>query len=158
MKLLHKKSGKYYDGEIEPVNEEDLKMIEEQGEFEFDWRKETTTYLVYKLKLFDDDKILGLISLKDVPREYRLHIQLLESSNSNKGKSKKYDYIAGCLIAHACEIAFNKNYDGFVSLKPKTEIISLYQNKYGFTSMGQYLFTELSNSEYLIKKYLENEG
>jgi len=41
--------------------------------------------------------------------------------------------------------------------KPKSEIINLYKNKYGFREMGQLLYTELSNSELLIQKYLEND-
>lgn len=94
------------------------------------------------------------MAIEDIPKEYRIHIRLIENSNSNKGKGKEYDNIAGCLIAHICEIAFEKNYDGFVSLKPKSEIIGLYISKYGFKAMGNYLFTELNNSELLIEKYL----
>jgi len=80
--------------------------------------------------------ILGLISVEDIPKEYRLHIHLVENSNANKGRDKAYDNIAGCLIAHTCEMAFEKNYDGFVSLKPKTEITKLYKDNYGFMEMG----------------------
>lgn len=156
MKLLNTKSNEYHNGVIELINEEDWEIIDNQGYFKFNWNKEKV-YLVYKLKLLEEDKILGLISLEDISKEYRIHIQLLENSDSNKGKGKEYDYIAGCLIAYACELAFNNGYDGFVSLKPKTEIIGIYIKKYGFKIMGQYLFTDLINSEYLIKKYLENE-
>ncbi len=80
----------------------------------------------------------------------------IENSNSNKGRGKNYGFVAGCLIARTCEIAFEKNYDGFVSLEPKTELRSLYKNKYGFREMGNYLYTELSNSERLIQKYLRD--
>ena len=46
-----------------------------------------------------------------------------------------------------------KNYGGFVSLEPKTELTAHYKIQYGFDVMGRYLFTELANSERLIQKY-----
>ena len=151
MKILHKETDELHEAVIELVEDEDWEIINKSGEFEFNWRKEKG-YLVHKIRLELEEEILGLISVEEIPKEYRLHIRLVENSNSNKGKGKKYDYVAGCLIAHTCEIAFEKEYDGFVSLKPKTEIEGLYKNKYGFKEMGQFLYTELNNSETLIKK------
>ena len=84
-------------------------------------------------------------------------IRLIENSNKNKGTEKEYDFVAGCLIARSCQIAFEREYDGFVSLKPKSELRELYKNKYGFQKMGNLLYSELSNSEALVKKYL-NDG
>jgi len=156
MKILHKKTNEYHEAIIELVEDEDWQIIKKSGDFVFNWNKEKD-YLVHKIRLQLEDKILGLISVKDIPKEYRLHIHLIENSNPNKGREKIYDNIAGCMIAHTCQIAFEKNYDGFVSLKSKTEIINLYKDKYGFEEMGQLLFTELKNSESLIKKYLINE-
>ncbi len=156
MKVLHKKTNEFHEAVIELVKDEDWEIIEKSGEFVFNWRKEKD-YIVHKIRLQIEDKILGLISVEAIPKEYRLHIHLIESSNLNKGRAKVYDNIAGCLIAHTCEIAFEKNYDGFVSLKPKSEIINLYKDKYGFAEMGQFLFTELENSERLIEKYLRDE-
>ena len=52
-------------------------------------------------------------------RKANKDVAKLSNSNTNKGENKEYDYVAGCLIAYACEIAFNNGYDGFVSLKPK---------------------------------------
>ncbi len=156
MKILHKKSSEFHEAVIELVKDEDWEIIEQSGSFVFNWSKEKD-YLVHKIRLQLEDKILGLISVEDISKECRLHIHLVENSSSNKGRGKIYDNIAGCLIAHTCEMAFEKNYDGFVSLKPKTEIVKLYKDKYGFSEMGQFLFTELENSELLIKKYLSNE-
>ena len=51
-------------------------------------------------------------------------------------------------------MAFEKNYDGFVSLFPKSELIEWYETGYGLNSMGRRLYTELENSDRLIQKYL----
>ncbi len=156
MKVLHKKTGDLHEAIIELVEDEDWEIIEKSNEFIFNWKKEKKK-IVHKIRLKIEPKILGLVAIEDVPREYRIHIHLIENSESNKGRQKEYDYVAGCLIAHTCEIAFDKEYDGFVSLEPKTKLIPLYKGKYGFREMGRYLFTELSNSEELIKKYLGND-
>jgi len=152
MKVLHKTTNKLHEAVIEPIQTKDWKIIDNSKEFEFKWKKEKK-YLTFKIRLKQENRILGLIAIEDIPNEYRLHIRLIENSNPNKGKNKEYDYVAGCLIAYTCELAFEKNYDGFVSLKPKSEIIELYTSKYGLKPMGHYLFTELNNSETLIKKY-----
>lgn len=157
MRILHKKTGKLHEAIVELVEEQDWVFIDNSGQFEFNWRKEKK-FLVHKIKLKLEEEILGLISIEDISSEFRLHIRLIENSNTNKGKNKVYDNLAGCLIAHICEVSFEKNYGGFVSLKPKTELEVLYKTKYGFQEMGQLLYTELENSENLIKKYLKNEG
>ena len=45
----------------------------------------------------------------------------------------------------------------FVSLKPKTRLIELYQDKYGFRQYGRLLAVEQRSSMALINKYLRNE-
>ena len=156
MRVLHRKTNEQHEAVIELVKDEDWEIIDKSGQFEFNWRAEKN-YLVQKIRLKLEDEILGLISIEDIPKELRLHIRLIESNKLNKGRDKEYDYVAGCLIAHTCKVSFEKEYDGFVSLKPKTELVELYKNKYGFREMGQFLYTELSNSETLIKKYLGHE-
>lgn len=156
MKVLHKKDEILHEAVVELVQNEDWEIIDKSGQFEFNW-KEEKQYLVHKIRLNIENEILGLIALENIPKEYRIHIRLIENSNKNKGTNKEYDFVAGCLIARSCQIAFEKEYDGFVSLKPKSALRGFYQRKYGFQNMGNLLYTELSNSEALIKKYL-NDG
>lgn len=113
--------------------------------------------MVHKIKLKLEEEILGLIAIQDFPNELRLHIKLLENAKHSRGKEKTYKQVAGCLIAHTCQMAFEKDYDDFVSLHPKTALEDHYHSKYGFKEMGIFIYTELDNSEKLIKKYL-NDG
>jgi len=156
MKLRHRETGESHEAIIDLLLEEDWKVIEKSDSFSFNWKQEKKR-TVNKIRLKNESEIQGLVSYEDIPKEFRIHLHLIENSQQNKGKLKKYDFIAGCLIARTCEIAFEKNYNGFVSLEPKTELVFLYKNKYGFEEMGNYLFTELSNSERLIKEYLTYE-
>jgi len=153
MKILHKPSDTLKTAVIELMENDDWEQVYQSDEFEFDWSKERKR-IVYKLTLEDAAIIQGLVAIEDIERESRIHIHLIENGLSNQSKDKVYDYVAGCLISFLCEMAFNRGYEGFVSLYSKTEIISLYTNKYGFREMGQNLFTMGENSLLLIEKYL----
>ena len=155
MKLLHLKSGDLHEAVIELVQDEDWVVIEENENFEFNWLKEKK-YLVHKITLKLERGILGLVSIEDIPKELRLFIRLIEIGNKHRGKGKEYDRVAGCLFAFTCNLAFQRNYNGFISLIPKTELVNHYKSKYGFGEFGNHLYLELEKSENLIKKYLEN--
>jgi len=154
MRILHAKSGKYHEVKIVPIEKKEWRLIEESKRFEFDWNKEKQ-HTVYLLKLVVEEKLLGIVAVVDIPKEFRLHIQLIENSKSNIGKKKEYDFVAGCMLAFVCNLAVEKGYDGFVSLEPKTKLENLYREKYGFKNMGKLFYSSLENSLLLIKKYLE---
>jgi len=157
MPIKDLESGKSLNSIISEIIEADYKLIGDSGNFSFDWKEEAKNE-VFKIYLKDEsDNILGLLSLKDHPDEHRIHLNLIEVSRENIGRDKKLDNIAGCLIAFACRIAFERNYYGFVSLKPKTRLVELYQEKYGFRQYGRLLAVEDQSSNYLIKKYLQDE-
>jgi hypothetical protein len=153
MKLLQVKGDIEFAAEILEIEERDFVTIKKSGQFDFDWSKEKD-YHIFKIVKKGDKKILGLLSVINYPRELRIHVNLVESSNDNKGKEKKIDRIAGCLLAFAAKLAFEKGYLGFVSLIPKTELIELYVKKYGFIAYGNQLAIEKQASINLIDKYL----
>ena len=155
--LEDKKNGKSLKSIIEQVIDSDYKQIKSSEQFIFDWKEERKNE-VYKIYLLGQkEEILGVMSLIDYPEEYRIHLNLIEIQSKNQGKNKKIDRIAGCLIAFACELSFARGYYGFVSLQPKTRLINLYQDKYGFRQYGRLLGVEQSSSNFLIQKYLNNE-
>lgn len=157
MKLKHKPSGKLIEAEISEVTVKDFHIVSKSPEFSFDWKTEQN-YEVYKIYLLSDEpNIIGLLSLIDIPEEYRIHLNLLEISKKNQGKNKEIDLIAACLIAFAAALAYKRGYFGFISLEPKTKLIDHYQAKYGFRQYGRYLGIEGLASQVLISKYLEDE-
>lgn len=157
VKLKRILTGEEPDAAIEELSLNDLRQIAREKHFSFDWQLEKDQGLdLYKLYLEETDQIVGLMSLNDIPEEFRVHLNLIESSKENIGKEKQLDCIPGVLIAFACELAFRRGYDGFVSLVPKTKLIDHYKRKYGFEQYGRMLATEGANSMSLIIKYLEN--
>lgn len=153
MKLKHRPSGKLLEAVISEATSKDYRTIKKDPGFSFDWETEKR-YEVYKICLLSNDKvILGLMSLIDMPQEFRIHLNLLEVSKPHQGKNKELDFIAGCLIALAAEIAIKRGNYGFVSMEPKTLLIGHYQNKYGFRQYGRYLGIEGLASQTLIDLY-----
>ncbi|MEL6866536.1 MAG: hypothetical protein AAFP19_19075 [Bacteroidota bacterium] len=152
MKLLHVKTKREVQAEILEVEDEDYKLIKKSKEFGFDWSLERK-YNVFKIVTLENEEIQGLLSVINIKDEFRIHINLIENANSNRGKNKMYDRVAGCLLAFAVQIAFEKGYLGFTSLIPKTELIGLYIKKYGFSQYGRQLAIERKEAIGLIKKY-----
>lgn len=155
MRVLHIASGKYQEALISRFYEEELTNVVKER-FDFDWEEEFE-YEIYKIRLVNDARVLGLMSVQGISREQRIEIRLLESSRENVGAFKEYDRLAGCLIAFACKLSFKEGLEGFVSLRPKTELIKLYVEKYNFSPMGNQLFVSERTSEMLISEYLEND-
>jgi len=153
MKLFNVLSQEEFEAEVIEVEKKELKDIVKSKNFQFDWNKERNVFKIVNSQE-ENAEALGLISIIDIPDELRIHINLIENSDDNKGKNKKVDRVAGVLLAFAIRIAFEKGYLGFTSLIPKTELISLYVEKYGFSQYGRQLAIERKDAIALIQKYL----
>lgn len=156
MELVEIKTGKKVEAYIKRLTFLEIRRLKNNHRFLFDWSLEID-YEVYQISLKGEVEILGLISISDISRELRIHINLIESSIENKGNKKQFDYIPGCLIGFACQLAFLKGYGGFVSLKAKTQLIDHYRKKYDFISIGAQMAIYGKFAQELIKKYLGHE-
>ena len=153
MEVIQMNSGKYKEAGVSILHKSEL-TASVRKRFDFDWETELM-YDVYKQTIFNENSILGLMSVVSYEAEFRLEIKLLELARENIGNTKLYDRVAGNLIAFACQISFRKGFDGFVSLIPKTELISHYIKKYHFKPMGKNLVIEKGASKALITEYIE---
>jgi hypothetical protein len=156
MVLIGENANESFECEIKRLSGEEVENLKESKVFTFEWDKEKNRE-VFALTLRDKEEILGLVSITDYKEEFRIHINLLEASIKHRGKKKKLRTIPGCLIGFTCKTAFRKGYGGFVSLIPKTHLISCYQEHYGFVRMGMHLATFGINSKALMIKYLTDE-
>ena len=138
---------------VQRVELSDFKGITKK-QFFFRWDQLKNEATLYKLTFEDSTTILGLIALIDVPAEYRIEIKLIAVSKENKGKLKKYEGIAGCLITYAAREAIRKYQElACISLTPKTEIRQHYILKYGMKIAGLQVYAEYRELEELIKVY-----
>lgn len=157
MKLRSTKSGELLESAINRIIESDYERVTNSGEYVFDWRLEKYSD-VYKISLLSsENEILGLMSIDDYPDETRININLIEVGNTNRGKDKAIDRIAGCLLAFAAKVSFRLNYNGFLTLEPKVALVDHYRLKYGFEELSYLMFIEGAKSSALINKYMNDE-
>jgi hypothetical protein len=79
---------------------------------------------------------------------------LLAVSQENKGKNKKFDGIAGNLIAFASKFAvYNFAEDACVLIRPKTLVSKHYQEKYKMKQQGRLLSLEVPEILEVINMY-----
>ncbi len=155
MNIKEVSTNKIFPIDIIPIEKADYKALGKRRYF-FDWKEEQNEE-VYKLVIQGEKTILGLISLERIPSELRVHIRLLTVSKENKGNKKKFDKIAGNLIAHAAKIAVAEYGEwGCVSLKPKTEIARHYIEKYKMKITGATLSLEVPEILDLINLFDKN--
>ena len=154
MAIIEVATGRKLRTSIAPLADADFKQITKKKYF-FDWKKERGVSELFKLTLQGDSEILGLLALIDLPREFRVQIHLLCVSRENLGNAKKYEGIAGSLIAFTGREAISKYFEqACISLLPKTELRSHYKSKYGMMEGGPQLFLEGARLHEIIKKYL----
>lgn len=154
MHVVEVLTGKTYPIKILTVRATDYKALPKKRYF-FDW-KEETNHEVYKLVLNGD--VLGLISLERIPAEWRIHIRLLTVSKENKGSEKRFDKIAGNLIAYFAKLAVAEFGElACISLKPKSSIAQHYIDKYKMNITGRTLSLEMPEILDLINEF-ENDN
>ncbi|MBK8042604.1 MAG: hypothetical protein IPK21_08020 [Haliscomenobacter sp.] len=114
--------------------------------WQFNWKDlgKTEGAEFYKLsKINTPGEIEGMLMLTLLYEEM-LFMNNIEVAPHNYGSKGKYEHVAGCLLAYGCYKSFElgKNaYVGYLSFTSKTELIELYEKKYGAThAMGQKMF------------------
>ncbi len=147
-------TGEVFKTEIAKVSWKDRRLIKKSA-WLFDWHLELKAAQKEVLKLTtanNPDIIQGLMCFEDKKDHIFLH--LLESAKFNKGKQKLYLGVAGNLVAFACKISFEKDYEGFVAFDSKTALIKHYEKILGATHFrGQRMFIETRAAEQLVTKY-----
>jgi ribosomal protein S6E (S10) len=152
MKIIDTSTGEKYSVEILPVEIDEFKTLRKDRYF-FDWKIEKNQE-VYKLQIKGSSDILGLVSIERISQEWRIHIRLLTVSKENKGNEKKYDKIAGNLIAYVAKIAIREYGElACVSLRPKSQIAQHYIDKYNMNITGMTLSIEVPEIINLINLY-----
>ncbi|MDR2966175.1 MAG: hypothetical protein LBU88_10435, partial [Treponema sp.] len=99
-------TGEVYKTLVLPISQADLKEVNKQKGWLFDWKSESADpdWHVYKLITINKPDIIhGLISLKK--DEGYVFLNLIESAPFNIGKDKKYLGVAGNLVAYGCKLS-----------------------------------------------------
>ncbi len=125
--------------------------------WQFNWRKLASIGHTYVLASRNTpNSVEGALCLS--MKSGMLFMEALELAPHNVGhKHKRYDHVAGCLIAYACRESFKTEgeYEGFLGFVSKTELIHWYVEKYGAkVALGQRMYFDPEIGDHLVKEYL----
>ncbi len=158
IRLEELETGKIYEGQILEGLPKEMPL--KKDGWNFTWKKlaKVEGAMIFKITLKDSPKVIeGLLMLTLINDEL-VYMDNVELAPRNYGSKGKYKDVAGSLIAFACNMTFELGkgqYVGFLSFDSKTQLISLYQEKYGARiAMGRKMYIDEDNARKLIKKYL----
>lgn len=160
MVLLDLVSGQWVEAEIVPISTTNVPL--KKDGWKFNWRHylNATSKQVFVLRRvgeahFVEGAVCILIS------EGMLIMDILEVAPWNYGsKYKKYDHVAGCLIAFSCRKSFMLEgaYKGYLTFTSKTNLIELYVKKYKATlANGSRMYIDPESGLELIEEYLDRK-
>lgn len=156
--ILNTISGDSFQTEVTLITKSDLKEINKNNGWNFDWQLEFNDIKkeVYKLTIQNNAHIIqGLLSIS-IEADH-IYMDLLESAPFNIGKNKLYEGVAGNLVAFACKVSFQKGFEGFVVFTAKTKLIEHYEKKLGaFHFKNHRMIIETDASKFLVEKYFKN--
>ncbi|MCF6268138.1 MAG: hypothetical protein L3J41_00335 [Melioribacteraceae bacterium] len=161
MKILDISNDRLIDVEI--VISDIVDVPSKNDGWNFDWQelKSEPGTKTYALKMKGNkSSIEGMLHLK-IAHGMQV-MDIIEIAPHNIGsQNKKYDHVAGSLIAFACRESFKleNEYKGYLTFVSKSKLIEWYIKKYGAEqAVGQKMFIEPEISIKLIDKYLNNKG
>lgn len=153
--ILDVLSNKLVNAEIKPASTEDFNGLQYENRFtHFSWKELQKTNHDEVFKLERNGTLLGLIQFFNEKMLLQtIEITKLEVAIENVGAKKKFDYIAGCLIAFACLEALKLTGELFLFYTKDTK--KNYLAKYGMTSYSDfYVISNKENCKQLVLKYL----
>ena len=130
--IINTISGDSFLTEVSLLIKSDLKPLQENNGWLFNWQQELqlNDREIYKLTIVNNPTIIqGLICFTD--KKDHIFMPLIESSKFNKGRQKLYKGVAGNLVAFGFKVSFEKSYDGVVSFIAKSQLIEHYHKTLG---------------------------
>ena len=126
----------------------------------FDWSvPHTNGYEVYELLLKDTDERQGLIALKHIRSQLYTHVDIVEVSPLNRGKSGEFQGVGAHLFAIACKLSWDVGNEGFVQFTAKTNLVEHYRVTLGAKNIDkQNMYIDSYAALRLIHKYFSSEG
>lgn len=159
--LTEVQSGELVEAIISKALNNEIPLRKNGWKFNWPQLSQTEGAEFYKLTKIDTpSEVEGMLMLS-LMNEEMLFMNNIEVSPRNYGSKGKYENVAGSLLAFACYKSFELGktyYLGYLSFDSKTELIELYQHKYGATfAMGQKMYFDPAAGKRLMKKYLRIE-
>ena len=151
-------SGDSFPTDVSLLVKSDLKQLQKNNEWLFNWRHElqSNDRETFKLTIVNNPAIIQGVMSMTVNTDH-VFIHLIENAPFNRGTGKIYEGVPGNLVAFACKISFQRGGAGFVSFQAKTKLIDHYIKILGAYHFGNHLMViDNRAAQKLIDKYFKN--
>jgi len=150
-------SGDSFQTEVSRFTIKDSKQTLKKNGWNFNWKSELDNNIneVYKLTIVNNPEVIqGVLSIRK--EKDHLFMNLLENAPFNIGRNKLYEGVAGNLVAYACKLSFQFEFDGFVAFIAKTKLIHHYETSLGAYHFGGHrMIIETHAAKILVEKYFK---
>jgi hypothetical protein len=145
-------------------NKNKLPSISDGWRFNFRRYSKWKDYETYILTTLKTPEVIEGCLIINTQNQYQIYMAFVEIAPHNRGEDKKYDKVAGCLIAFACRQSFINGKDGYLAfdvLEEKKEdeikLMTLYSQKYNAVRLDDSTTMIIlpDGSEKLINDYLK---
>lgn len=144
-------------------NKSKLPSLNEGWRFNFSKQSKTKDYETYILTTDKTPEIIEGCLIIDTKSPHQVYMAFVEVAPHNRGDNKRYERVAGCLIAFACRQSFINDKEGYLAFdvleekkENETKLMTLYSKKYNAvrldTSTTMIILPE--GSEKLINEFL----
>ncbi|CAN5379475.1 hypothetical protein BH09BAC5_BH09BAC5_16220 [soil metagenome] len=165
IKILKVEADELVEAQIKGVEKLKLPSIHEVWRFNFPKHAKDKGAQVYILVAEESPAIIEGCLIYKMRVEVEPYMAYIEIAPHNKGVNKKYDLVAGCLIAFACRLSFilgKGDYKGWLafdvrekSKTDQTKLMALYSKKYKALKFSETtMLIKPENGEQLIEAYL----
>ncbi|MFI0430062.1 hypothetical protein [Mariniflexile sp. HMF6888] len=145
-------------------NKASLPSINDGWRFNFSKHSKGKYYETYILTTDKTPEIIEGCLIINIKTPFQVYMAFVEVASHNKGNEKKYDRVAGCLIAFACRQSFINGKEGYLAfdvLEEKKEneirLMKLYSQKYNAVRLDNSTTMIIlpEGSEALINEFLK---
>lgn len=151
-------TGDSFHTEVLPLTLLDLKILTKKNKWLFDWKFEfkQSGRELYKLTIVGNPHIIQGVICVEVKSDH-VYMHLVENAPFNKGKIKMYSGVAGNLVAFACQLSFQRGYEGNVSFISKSQLVRHYEETLGAVHFGgRVMIIETRAALKLIDRYFKD--
>lgn len=145
-------------------NRATLPSLNDGWRFNFRKHSEVKDYETYILTTDNSPEIIEGCLIINAKIAFQIYMAFGEIAPHDRGDQKRYDKVAGCLIAFACRQSFIREKEGYVALEilednkeDELRLMKLYSQKYNAVRLADSttMIIVPKGSEKLIKEFLK---
>lgn len=147
IRIVQLSDSKEVDAEIISTSKLILPSLIDGWKFNFKKHSKKTGFITFALVCEETPNIIEGCLIFQMKEKIEPYMAFLEIAPHNKGRNKKFDKIAGCLIAFACRLSFTEgkgDYKGWLAFdvleenkEDEIKLMAVYCEKYGAIKYGE---------------------